>query len=71
MKLLQFLLHRLCQRSRSGGELPVSSMVSKLMLVPSGLPEQDLFANNCFQILTAFLTSVCVIALKQILLGGE
>lgn len=41
------------------------------MLVPSGLPEQDLFANNYFQILTAFLTSVCVIALKRILLGGE
>lgn len=46
-------------------------MVSKLMLVPSGLPEQDLFANNSVQILPGFLTSFCVIALKQILLGGE
>lgn len=64
-------LHGLCQRSRAGGKLQVSSMVSKLLLVPPGLPEQDLFANNSFQILPGFLVSICVIALKQILLGGE
>lgn len=54
MKLLQFFLHGLCQRSRAGGELQVSSMVSKLMLVPSGLLGQDLFTKNYFQILQVF-----------------
>lgn len=29
-------------------------MVSKLMLVASGLPEQDLFAHNSVQILPGF-----------------
>lgn len=46
-------------------------MVSKLMLVSSGLPEQDLFANNSLQIPPGFLISICVTALKQIGLGGE
>lgn len=63
----------LCQRSRADGGLEVSSMVSKLILVPSHLPEQDLFVNNSFQILPGFLipASICGIALKQILLGRE
>lgn len=69
MKLFQ----ELCQRSRADGELEVSSVVSKLILVPSRLPKQDLFANNSFQILPGFLipASICGIALKQILLGRE
>lgn len=67
------LFQELCQRSRADGELEVSSVVSKLILVPSRLPKQDLFANNSFQILPGFLipASICGIALKQILLGRE
>lgn len=56
------------QMIRDGGEL----QVSEFTLIPSGLPGQNLFANNSFQILPGFVITICkCLHQSKPFLGGE